>query len=142
MPRTAQSNRVDLQIPKTMTGPGQPNGQAVMTPTGLPYGEAGQLQQAQQAQPVPQAPTQSAPPISAQDATSAAKNFQMPNMGLMNPSQRPNEPVTSGLPGAPMNPAGPPQNPGNVSALLTKLAAATGSGALNSLAQRAQAAGQ
>ena len=139
MPRTAQANRVDLQIPKTATGPGQPNGQPVTAPTGLPYGENQQLQQAQQAQPLPQTPTQ---PVGAQDAITAAKNFQMPDMNLMGPTQRPNEPVTAGLPGSPTNPQtqGPPD--GSVSALLAKMAAATGSGSLSSLAQRAQAVGQ
>jgi hypothetical protein len=41
-----------------------------------------------------------------------------------------------------MNPSGPPPTGGGISAMLTKMAAATGSAALNSLAQRAQQAGQ
>ena len=142
VPRTAQSNRTDLQIPATQSGPGQPNGQPVRVPTNLPYGEAGQLQQAQQAAPLAQTPTQAPPPVSAQDAINASKNFQMPDLGLMQPSARPNEPVTAGLPGSPVTASGPPTATGQVSALLTKLAAATGSGALSSLAQRAQGAGQ
>jgi hypothetical protein len=70
----------------------------------------------------------------------AAKNFQMPQMDIMQPSQRPMEPVTAGLPGSPVG--APPPNTGTVSALLSKMAAATGSGALSSLASRAQSAGQ
>ena len=143
MPRTAQSNRTDLQIPATQSGQGQPNGQPVTAPTGLPYGESGQLQAAQQAQPVPQAPTQAPPPVSPGDAMAAAKNFQMPALGgLMDPSSRPNEPVTAGLPGSPVTPGAQAPPDGSVSALLAKMAAATGSGSLSSLAQRAQQVGQ
>ena len=134
MPRTAQSNRTDLQIPATMTGPGQPNGQPVTTPTNLPYGEAGQLAQAQQAQPLPQAPTQPAP-VGPQDAMSAAKNFQMPALpDLHGPSARPNEPVTMGLPSGPGAP--PPQGDG-IGAMLSRMASVANSPALAQLAARA-----
>ena len=135
MPRNAQANRSDLQIPQTMTGQGQPNGQAVQTPTGLPYGEAQQLQQAQQAQPVPQAPTGPPPPVSPQDALSAAKNFQMPNLGdLHGASQRPNEPINAGLPGGP---GAPPDQSQGMGAMLSRMASASNSPALAQLAARA-----
>ena len=142
MPRTAQANRTDLLVPKTMTGPGQPNGQPVQVPTNLPYGEAGQLAQAQQAAPMAGPSTGPPPPVGPQDAITAAKNFQMPDMNLMGPTQRPNEPVTAGLPGSPSTPNVQSPPDGSVSALLAKMAAATGSGSLSSLAQRAQSVGQ
>ena len=117
-----------------MTGPGQPNGQAVNAPTGLPYGEAGQLAQAQQAQPVPQAPTQPAP-VTPQDATGAAKNFQMPALpDLHGPSERPNEPVTAGLPG---QPGMPPAQSDGIGAMLSRMATMANSPALAQLAARA-----
>ena len=136
MPRNApRPNRSDLQVPATASGPGQPNGlpQAIKTPTGLPYGEAGQLQQSQSAVPLPQSPTQ---PISQQDAMGAAKNFQMPNLGdLHGPTQRPNEPVQAGLPGGPGAPAPPPNN--GIGAMLSRMATAANSPALAQLAARA-----
>lgn len=119
-----------------MTGPGQPNGQAIQTPTGLPYGEAQQLQQAQQAQPVPQAPTQAPPPISPGDAMSAAKNYQMPNLGdLHGPTQRPNEPLMAGAAmGA--GPGAQPQDDG-IGTMLSRMASMSNSPALAQLAARA-----
>jgi hypothetical protein len=73
----------------------------------------------------------------------AARQFQMPALGdLHGGTERPNEPVTAGLPGGLMPQGGPPQPPGTIAAMLTKMAAATNSGALSQLAQRAQAAGQ
>ena len=149
MPRNApKPNRTDLNLAGPTGAPppgmGQPNGQAVATPTGLPYGENQALQQAQQAVPVAGGPPPPAGPSAGppQSPIDAAKNYQMPNVGLMNPSERPNEPITAGLPGSPASPGIPTQNAGTISAMLTKMAASTGSGALNSLAARAQQVGQ
>src|SRR5450759_4584544 len=91
------ANRTDLLTPMVPTGPapgqGQPNGQPIQTPTGLPYGEAGMLAQAQAAVPVPQAPgppppgapapgalPQAAPQDPMAAGMAAAQNYQMPNL--------------------------------------------------------------
>lgn len=134
MPRTG--NRTDLLTPGP-TGPappGQPNGQAVMTPTGLPYGENQQLQQAQQAVPVAGAPPSAPPPP--QNPIEAAKNFQMPALGdLHGPSERPNEPLQSGLPVGP-GPS-PPTQTGGIGPMLARMSSAVNSPALAQLAARA-----
>lgn len=146
MPRTPkpQANRSDLLVAgptgQPPPGMGQPNGQPVRAPTGLPYGENQQLRQAQAVSPLPQQPGPPSTPVPPGQAIQAAKQFQMPQMDVMAPSARPMEPVTAGLPGSPVN--APPPSTGTVSGLLAKMAAATGSGALSSLAQRAQQAGQ
>lgn len=134
----------------TPPGTGQPNGlpgpvnvpgQAVTVPTGLAYGEAGQLQQAQQVAPLPQAQGPPGAGGGMAQAMQAARMHQKPNLGsLTRPTERPNEPVTAGLPGQPQGTT-PPQPP-TMSGMLQKLAGATGSGALSALAQRAMAAGQ
>jgi hypothetical protein len=138
MPRGA--NRTDLLVPKTLQGPGQPNGQPVQVPTGLPYGERAQLQGAQQAVPLPAAaPAPGAgapagpPPQTPQgDPIAAARNFQMPTLGpLTGPTQRPNEPVTAGV---------NPQNGSNgLGAMLSRMATEANSPALGQLAARANA---
>jgi hypothetical protein len=148
----AAPNRTDLLTPMVPTSPapgqGQPNGQPIQTPTGLPYGEAGMLQQAQAAVPVPQAPGPPPPGAPApgappQDPMAAARNYQMPSLGALNrPTERPNEPVTAGLPGGLAAAGPPPQAAGTIAAMLTKMSVGTGSSALASLAQRAQAIGQ
>lgn len=148
MPRTAkpQANRSDLTLggPSGVTPPGlgQPNGQPVQVPTGLPYGENQQLQQAQQAQPLGQAP----PPPSPQDvmsgAMNAAKQMSVPKLGaLTRPTERPNEPVNAGLPGSPIQDPMQRQT-GNLSSMISAVAQSTDSPALSQLAARAAAAGQ
>jgi hypothetical protein len=151
MPRNAP-NRTDLLTPGVPTKPppgqGQPNGQPITVPTGLPYGEAGALGQAQAAVPVPQAPgppsppgppAPGAPPQAAGppvDPMTAARNYQMPNLGALNrPTERPQEPITAGLPAGPG--PGPTQQSEGMGALLTRMAAQTNSAALAQLAQRA-----
>lgn len=156
MPRASQAppganNRTDLNLPPVPGIPaqGQPNGaprtsspsptQPIQTPTGLPYGEAGQLQQAQAAVPLPAG---GAPPPSAGggppgDALTAARQFQMPAMpDLHGPTQRPHEPVTAGLPGAVGPQMAPVQNNG-IGAMLTRMAQSANSPALAQLAARA-----
>lgn len=142
MPRAAQpqANRSDLLVPTpAVQAPGQPNGQPIQVPTGLPYGENQELTQAQQATPLPQqAPA--APDMNA--AMAAAKQMSPPKLGaLTRPTERPNEPVTAGLPGSPFQPQQPRQT-GNLSAMISAVAQSTGSAALNQLAARAAMAGQ
>lgn len=145
MPRTAkpQANRTDLLTPGpqgTPPGQGQPNGQPVQVPTGGAYGEAQQLQQAQQAVPLPQSAPSST--FDMQAAMAAAKNFQKPSLGaLTRPTERPNEPVTAGLPGSPVQPPAPRQT-GNLSSMISAVAQSSNSAALSQLAARAAAAGQ
>lgn len=160
MPPQAQGNRTDLLTPQPgPQAPGQPNGQPVRLPTGLPYGERQQLQQQQQAAPLPQTPSapvgrpappqappgpqgpqSGAPGLDVAGAMEAARQFQPPNLGgLTRGTERPNEPVTAGLPSTPQ--ATPPSG-GSLAGTLAKMAAASGSAALTQLAQRAGILGQ
>lgn len=70
--------------------------QPVKTATGLPYGEAGQLQQAQAAVPLPSAP--SLPPQGQANALTALQNMP-PSDGLFTqPSENPGALPTNGIP--------------------------------------------
>lgn len=71
-PGTSYSNRTDLNA----------NRQPVTAPTGLPYGQRQQLEQAQQAVPLP----------------NVASDHVVP---LSDPTARPEEPITAGLPFGP-----------------------------------------
>ena len=150
------ANRTDLAVPGTPTGPppggGQPNGQPVTVPTGLPYGENQQLQQAQAQLPVAGQPPSAAPPAAPPSggggipptAMASARQYTMPQLDLMGPSQRPHEPVTAGLPSGP-GPGPNPQAAGGsqgLAALLTSMAQMASSPALAQLASRAQAFNQ
>jgi hypothetical protein len=88
------SNRSDLQ-----TGPRQP----VKVPPSAEYGQGARLERAQQAVPLPAAP---GPPMVTPE--------QVPTFG--NPTSRPNEPLSAGLPFGPgpgprPQPAAPPTDP-------------------------------
>ncbi len=165
MPRKAPSrtgaggNRTDVGVPPMAAqASGQPNGasrQPVMLPTGAPYGDRQNLQQAQQAAPLPQNAQQ--PPDLMAMALQAARQgvpgkSQRPMITPLNaPTERPNEPLTEGMggsfgtgtpatpglaaPGTP--PQGPPQS--GIAQLLQQMAAQTGSSKLSQLAQRAAA---
>lgn len=145
---------------------GMPSGNrtdlAAKAPTGLPYGEAGALQAAQQAvpmgaQPSPAAPGgppgmppgvsgppgvpggSNAPPGGLADILAAAQAMPPPSgPGLSAPTMRPNEPVTAGLPSGPgpgpevLNMA--PAPPDALTQTLQAAAQATGSGLLANLA--------
>lgn len=155
MPRTfkpaARPNRTDLLTPappSPVEAPGQPNGQPVAVPTGLPYGEATQLAQAQQAAPLPGAPAVGAAPAGVAPAPvgapapgaalppgaiEAATAFQPPpRPGLMNLAGDPNAILTSGLPtGAGPGPrapfgGGPPSLLTQAAAVLNAFGAGTG----------------
>jgi len=154
-PPGAGGNRTDLLTPGpqgTPPGQGQPNGQPVAVPTGLPYGENQQLQQAQQAVPLPKAPPLpgpapgggEAPPVDMGAALAAAKAHVPPNLGaLTRPTERPHEAVTAGLPGAPQPQTGaPPRQVGSLSSMIAAVASVSGSAALSQLAARAAAVGQ
>lgn len=153
MPRTS-ANRTDLLTPppaSPVEAPGQPNGQPIQVPTGLPYGENQQLTQAQQAVPLGAAPIAPANPPGVNGggdptaALQAARQFQMPqNPPLERRTERPTEPVTAGLPGQPPGqtpPVASAAQPG-MAALIGRMAQASGSAALSQLAQRAQTLGQ
>lgn len=153
MPRNAQrptGNRTDLLTPKpAIETPGQPNGQPITVPTGLPYGENQALASAQAAVPLPSAQTPQAPPNPAggapMDLTSAlqaAQQMQKPDLpNFSRGTERPNEPVTAGLPGSPVTP-GQGRQVGSLSSMLSQVSQATNNPALTQLAQRAASAGQ
>ena len=74
--------------------------QPIQAPSGLPYGQRAQLEDAQRQVPLPnQAPP---PPAANPDpfaaALSAAERHPMPGGGLDGPTMRPSEPVTAGSP--------------------------------------------
>ena len=156
MPRSARSasrpltpNRSDLTRPTSTTVPGQG------------YGEAAQQRAAQQAIPMgsppiaggssPAAPSAPAQQPQLQDVLAAAQAHNGPgNLPLTRPTERPNEPVTHGLP---VGPGAGPEALGGVGAaarenvveqgtlrnLLTNIAAAPGAtSAIRDLAARAQ----
>src|ERR1700694_4675350 len=99
------ANRTDLNVPKTVQGPGQPNGVTPSTvPTGLPYGEAKQLADVQRAAPSSPAGGAAQPPAgqgwppgagsppNIGHAIEAAKQMAPPSGALTRPTDRPNEP--------------------------------------------------
>ena len=69
----------------------QDNTQAVRRIPGMPYGEQQELTQQQQAAPLPKATTPQAQPV----------RRPMPQIDIFAETQRPSEPVTSGLPFGP-----------------------------------------
>ena len=69
----------------------QDNTQAVRRIPGMPYGEQQELTQQQQAAPLPKATTPQTQPV----------RRPMPQMDIFAETQRPSEPVTSGLPFGP-----------------------------------------
>lgn len=135
-----------------------PGPEAIKTAPGQTYGEAAQQQLAQRAAPMGAAPiagggppqTASGPPDMASVLAAAQAHNGPGNASFTRPTERPNEPVTSGLP------AGPGPGPeslqgvgaaardnvvqqGTLKNLLTNLAAAPGATtAIRDLAARAQ----
>lgn len=102
-------------------------------PTGLPYGDHQKLIAAQQAVPMAPAPTPAAPaPGPPAAATSPAGGPGLPVPGaqgpLLRPTERPNEPVTAGLPTGPgpgpeaLGPLSRPSGGSTVAGLLQTLA--------------------
>lgn len=82
-PPGARPNRTDMNVPNV--------------PTGLPYGEAGKLAGAQSAVPVPQQSEPSAPDWQQLNAQADAHPTGHV-VGLDQPTQRPDEPITAGMP--------------------------------------------
>lgn len=158
------ANRSDLQNkgapPPTPGALGQPNGQPITVPSGLKYGENQMLAQAQAAVPLgggngalPPAPPQGAtaapqgpppqgpgmPQAMPPDAAEAARQYQMPQLGLMAPTARPGEHVTAGLPGTPGAPSQLAVSNNGIGAMLARMATMANSPALSQLAARANA---
>jgi len=103
--------------------------QPVRVATGQPYGEAGAQAAAQRAVPLPQTP--GPPTVAAAPPVSGPPGGPYPGevTSLQAPTQRPNEPLTHGLPMGPG--AGPevlPQTapPDNVGSLVARLASQPG----------------
>jgi hypothetical protein len=122
--------------------PGRPdlNQQPVVTPTGLPYGQNQQLEAAQQAAPLPEAP----PTPNFGDALASARSMQFPGQTLGDPTNMPNESVTTGLPvgpGAGPEILAPPPGAPTVAATYQHLADTTGDPTFVALAQMAAAQG-
>lgn len=116
--------------------------QKLMTPTGMPYGETGQLEQAERSAPMAQSPSVPTAPVGGPPAG--------PDLaGLGDPTARPGEPVTAG------SPVGPGPGPealarpfgstsetyGPLTNLLSNLAASDATGALAALMLEAQRRG-
>jgi hypothetical protein len=116
--------------------------QKIMTPTGLPYGSAGQLADQEHAAPMAQSPSVPTAPVGGPPAG--------PDLiGMSDPSLRPNEPVTAGSPlGAGPGPEALRQPFGTVSesygplsSLLAGIVGGDATGALASLLMEAQRRG-
>ena len=77
-------------------------------------------------------------------AMQAARQFQMPNLNIMGPTQRPHEPVTAGLAQGPGPGLTPQANNGSqgLAAMLTRMSQVASSPALAQLASRATALNQ
>lgn len=119
----AYANRSDLSQP-------------VAVPTGLPYGERQQLEQAQQGAPLPQT---GPPPQGMDPAVLAAMQHDFQPVGLAAPSDRPYEPVTHGLASGPGG--GPevlPQPGPTTTDTLRKLAMSTGDPDIQNMVNRLQ----
>lgn len=144
------------QPPASVPSPVDQHPQGARTPTGLNYGEHQMLQNAQHQMPVSggtgpvtpgSAPTPGPLPPDHPQVLQAAQNFTPPVMPLTRPSNRPLEPIQSGIPSGPG--PGPEALPGNaypqaggqLSSLLAQMAQQTGSLAIALLAQRAQQSG-
>lgn len=139
-----------MRRPKPRTGNRSDVPQPLTTPTGLPYGEAGALQQAQAAVPLARQTTPSAPgpgtptpPSGGVDFASVlagAQSIVPPENALNAPTTRPDEHVMTGA-GDPMS-APPPQMMGTLSQTLNQIAMKSGSADLALLARIAEGAGQ
>jgi len=84
--------------------PASPGGSLPSTPTGMKYGEHKALADAQAAVPVGAQPTPAPAPA---ETLAAAQAFTPPNLGLGNPTGRPDEGVMTGLDHTPQPPGAP-----------------------------------
>lgn len=139
-------------MPVGVSGPGalsqRTDVQPQSVPTGMPYGQAGAMQQAEQAVPMAGTPGIPASAASAIAAAGAPGGPPSPPPTLGTPSQRPNEPVTAGAASGPgPGPAvlnatpGAVQAGGRLSQTIFQAAAADPSGLLSQLGALAQQRG-
>lgn len=99
-PSTGSPNVSPVGAPPSGPGGGS---QPIRVPNGLPYGQGVQLHNAQKAMPVG-APPQGAPPsagASNPQTIQAATGWTPPTHNLTGPTQRPQEPVTTGIASGP-----------------------------------------
>lgn len=132
---------------KTRSQPGTSGGsypnrtdktQPVQAPSGMPYGENQALQQSQQDAPLPQ----TAPQDPWETVMQHAQGMDFSPVPFNAPSNRPHEPVTTGLasgPGAGPEAMGP--QVGVSAALQRAIAMSGGNGVLQALLENAQRAG-
>lgn len=126
--------------PAPVSGPGKLSkrtdggpAQALMTPTGLPYGEAGALDAAQRGAPLSQ---MDSVPTAAVGGPGAGPEV----VGMGEPSRRPGEPVTAG---SPLGPGPGPEvlgrapQQGQLSQMLSQLSASDISGEVAALYEQA-----
>lgn len=145
-----------MPAPTGVSGPGalsqRTDRQPISVPTGMPYGAAGAMAQAEQAAPLPQDPSLGAAGADAVAQAAQQGQPQGPQISapptLDTPSQRPNEPVTHGAdsgPGADSSilnaTPGAPAAGGQVSAALAQAAASDPTGLLARLGAIAQQRG-
>lgn len=142
--------------PAPVSGPGKYSkrtdggpAQVLSAPSNLPYGEAKALLNQQRVSPMAgSTPTPNAPAVPQGSDSQAVQLPQFAGVGLGEPTQRPNEPITAGvnigpgpnslnLPQAP-NPA---QGSGTMTALLQKYASTDTTGIMGQLMMAAQARG-
>jgi hypothetical protein len=125
---------------------GTPRGQGTYVPPGLPYGTRQAMEQAQASVPAPALRTNPTPqPPPQQGRPGPGGPLAIPTLAqiLARPTNRPDEPVTAGVPTGPgPNVITSAPSQGSISAILDRAAQASGSDTLRELAQRAQAAGQ
>ena len=159
-PNAPGTGSMSPAAPAGMPDPMAQNPQGAKVPTGLQYGQRQALQQAQRSMPLPDVNTIHAPqagggapaalPPDHPDTLAAAHSWTPPIQPLSRPSNRPGEPVQSGIPlgpgPGPEALAGPSTQPSgvntNLSSLLAQIAQGSGSKVVADLAQRAAAAGQ
>lgn len=140
MPRRGTGSK---QTPPATPAPadgGQPNGQPVQAPTGLPYGEREDAETAQSQVPLPaEEPPPSGPVGRSPEAIlGAAGAMPFSPVDTYGPSRRPREAVTEGLPSGPG--AGPEVMPGTdrLAGMFDTLADTTGDPRFRELAHRAR----
>lgn len=119
--------------------------QKIMTPTGLPYGDAGRISAMEHAAPLAQSP--SVPTMPVGDPGGGPPQQQSPLAGLGDPTTRPDEPVTAGVdigagPGSEVMPWNVGQQAsGELSNLLSTLSASDTTGSIAALMMEAQRRG-
>lgn len=141
---------MSMPMPVGVSGPGalsqRTDKQPMSVPTGMPYGDASAMQQAEQA--VPMAGTPPIPASAPGAVAQAAAPGPTPPPTLDQPSQRPGEPVTHGAdrgPGAGSSiltaAPGAPAAGGALSQIIAQAAAVDPSGILSQLLIQAQMRG-